>query len=98
MLSDIDSGFILQDRLVIEVVIEIYGDVELSRHPLTKAIESAAETEDLIKLADADLSLIKKALPATRDAQDINKQQDIIVRSRLHHKHVQEMKSENFHK
>lgn len=77
------SGFNTNDTLCVEVVIAIYGAVDLSSHPLTKAIESAASEVDLIRLADADLNLIKKALPAVRDSQDVNRQQDHLVKKTL---------------
>jgi hypothetical protein len=53
-------GFLHEDCLTVEIEIEVYGVVELDAHPLTKAIERAAETKDLIALADRDLSLITK--------------------------------------
>lgn len=83
-LNILQENYVINDALEITVTIEIFGEVELSSHPLTKAIESAAKTDDLIRLADADLSLITKALPTVRPVQDINKQQDHIIKSRIH--------------
>lgn len=76
------NTFIYNDCIILEITMEVYGVVEIDAHPLTKAIENAAETEDLIALADKDLSLIVKQLPLGR--QGISKgRQDSLIQYRL---------------
>lgn len=62
VLNGVTNGYILNDTLLIVIEIEIYDTLDINSHPLTTAIEAAAETKDLIAIADADLSLIRRGL------------------------------------
>lgn len=86
-LQDEAEGFILEDCVKIAVEVEIYGAVDIDSHPLTKAIESAAETKDLIALADSELSLITRTLPGSKTSRSAGSEfvlQDKVVKSRFH--------------
>jgi hypothetical protein len=87
LLASDGYGYLRADILAINVDMEIYGDVHIDSHPLTKAIENtSAELDDLKALAVSELSLITKTLPGSKNclkAGEEFKYQDKIVKSRV---------------
>jgi len=74
---------------------EYYGELELSAHPLTKAIEkNDGNFDELIALADRDLSLVIKKLPVGKArAGALEIQQEQILSHRLGYSPPQRMKT-----
>lgn len=62
ILIDELSPLLINDTLVVKVYMEVFGEVDLSAHPLTMLIESGEEVSerDLTTMADKDLVLLKK--------------------------------------
>jgi hypothetical protein len=86
LLTSDGLGYLREDTLRISVCMEIYGDVHIDSHPLTKAIaNTSAELSDLKALAVSELSLITKTLPGKNSlkAGEEFKYQDKIVRGRI---------------
>jgi hypothetical protein len=75
------KGERVYDRIFIEVQMMVYGEVSLKAHPFTQAIEGKNATdEELIKIADADLDLIREATKGGGVSLEwIEQQQDNIL-------------------
>lgn len=78
-------GLCVDNVIKFSVRIEYYGEIELSAHPLTKAIENnRGNVDELIALADSDLALISSKLPVGKiSAGALKIQQDHILNHRL---------------
>ena len=87
VLDDDRAGYCPDSCLSISVLMEVYGDVDIDSHPLTKAIESAAAQEDLIALANSELTLITRTLPGSKAHLKAGEEftyQDSLLKQRFH--------------
>jgi len=73
---------IVDGTLVVHCYMEVFSEVDLNSHPLTRLIETGGDavTEaDLLKLADADLVLLKKSQAGPSLGQISTKQDKIVL-------------------
>ena len=73
---------IVDGTLVVHCYMEVFSEVDLNSHPLTRLIETGGDavTEaDLLKLADADLVLLKKSQAGPTLGQISTKQDKIVL-------------------
>jgi len=79
-------GLCVDSIVKFSVRIEYYGEIALSAHPLTKAIErnQGNNVNELIALANEDLALLSSKLPVGKiTANTLKSQQDNILLNRL---------------
>lgn len=81
-LNNKQNGFVVNNTVIFRVYMEVYDVVDIDSYPLTKAIENSADTKDLLKLADEDLSHVIDKVPLGKQ-NDVNKQQDNLLRYRF---------------
>jgi hypothetical protein len=79
--------FTANEKIIIEVQIEVYGREHLKTEVLSQAIQDTAEKTEIIKLADEEIYELAKKLPVLRDSVAQKKQEDGILKSRSSGKH-----------
>jgi hypothetical protein len=83
-LMDPILGLYLEDKIIINLELELFQDLAIDLTPLSKAIYGAEGSNDLIKLAKNDLKHILKKLPVQKSSEDsVMRQQDVLLKYRL---------------
>lgn len=83
-LMDPILGLYLEDKIIINLELELFQDIAIDLSPLSKAINGAEDSKDLIKLAKNDLKHILKKLPVQKSSEEsVMKQQDVLLKHML---------------
>jgi hypothetical protein len=76
----LSDKYVANERITIDVLLEVYGRDHLKTETLSQAIQDTTEKSDIIKLADQEIHELAKKLPVLRDSVAQKRQEDGIVK------------------